>query len=183
MGEDNDNDANTLQGEFGETWLRAVAAGSNLAHGPGDTRDLIKWDVGLTKNGEVNGTYCPTVWAQVKTTQSLRRLPDGTFAYDLDIKTYDLLRRTNHATRRVLVVIEVRDSADRIRLEEHGTLLVGEARWTSLEGKSPTTNTGRQVVYLPAENTVDPPGLHRMLETYGVNRTTPVPDVDPWEER
>lgn len=58
---------------------------------------------------------------------------------------------------------------------------MGRGAWMSLEGHPETTNKTSQVVRLPAENTLDEPGLHRMLGTYGVRRTFSVPDEDPWE--
>jgi hypothetical protein len=111
----------------------------------------------------------------------LRHRPDGAFAYDLDVPTYNVLRRNNHLVRRVLVVVKVSVAGERVQLQEDGTLLVGEARWVSLEGREATTNAETLVVELPPGNTVDSDGLHRMLMSYGVRRSTPVPVEDPWE--
>ena len=66
-------------------------------------------------------------------------------------------------------------------MHEDGTLLVGLGAWVSLEGYPETTNKASQVVKVPAGNTLDESGLRRMLGTYGVRRTFPVPDDDPWE--
>lgn len=178
--EGDSGDANTLQGEFGENWLRVVASGCGLLHGDPDKRDLQKADVSLTRQGDFIHTYNPTVWAQVKTTHTLRRRPDGTLVYDLDVPTYNVLRRNNHLVPRVLVVVEVSADGERVQLREDGTLLVGEARWVSLEGAQATSNTDSQIVELPPSNTVDSDGLHRMIMSYGVRRSTPVPDEDPW---
>ena len=171
---------NALQGDFGEAWLRAVAAGCGLLHGRPTTLDLEKADVELTLRGRVMGTYNPTVKVQVKTEVSLRMGEGGTFDYDLDILTYDVLRREDHAVRRVLAVIGLSADGERVRLREDGTLLVGRGAWVSLEGAPSSTNTTTQVVRLPVTNTLDGPGLERMLSTYGVRRSTPVPEVDVW---
>jgi hypothetical protein len=58
---------NPLQGDFGEMWLGAVAAGCGLLHGRPGTVDLEKADVELTLRGEHDGTYNPSVKVQVKT--------------------------------------------------------------------------------------------------------------------
>jgi hypothetical protein len=71
-------------------------------------------------------------------------------------------------------------AGERIRLEEEGTMLVGHGAWVSLESQSSSLNRTTQAVTLPAVNTLDQPGLERMLKTYGVRRTTIVPDVDVW---
>lgn len=175
-------DENTLAGDFGERWVDVVAAACGMLHGPAPRPDLDKADVQLTLLEEVSGTYHPSVNVQVKTTHDLRVDEEsGALVYDLDLKTYNVLRRTNSSIRRVLVVIRLAED-ERVRLEEEGTLLVGRGAWVSLEGAPATANTTTIAVRLPAPNTLDPDGLRRMLTTFGVNRSTPVPEVDPWEE-
>lgn len=172
---------NSVQGDFGEAWLRVVAAGCGLLHGRPFSLDTVKADIQLMMPGETLGICNPTVFAQVKTTTDLRRLPDGDYAYDLDVPTYDLLRRSDHMIPRVLVVIGSPKDGERIRLRPDGTLLVGQGAWVSLEGYPPSRNRRTQTVRLPAANTLDRAGLERMLKEVGVRRSTPVQDVDPWE--
>jgi hypothetical protein len=172
---------NALQGDFGEAWLEAVAAGCGLLHGRPSSVDLEKADVELTFLGTVAGTYNPTVKVQVKTEVNLRRNPDGTFVYNLDIATYDVLRREDHSVRRILAVFGLSGDGSRVRLHADGTMLVGHGSWVSLEGYPPSDNTTSQVVRLPVSNTLDGPGLDQMLKTYGVRRSTLVPEVDPWD--
>jgi hypothetical protein len=170
-----------LQGDFGETWLRVVAAGCGLSHGRPDTLDLDKADVQLMLRGVFRGTYNPTVKVQVKTEVDLRPGDDGMFSYSLDIQTYDVLRRQDHVVRRILAVIGLVGAEPRIRLNEDGTLLIGQGAWVSLEGMPVSANTTSQVVRLPATNTLDHEGLRRMLIQYGVRSSAPVPDVDLWQ--
>jgi hypothetical protein len=171
---------NILQGDYGETWLRAVAAASGLLHGRPTTLDLEKADVELVRMGLWNGTWNPTVKVQVKTTANVRQ-EDGHFFYDLDIGTYDVLRRDNETVRRVLAVFGLPKVGEKVRLLKNGTLLAGCGVWTSLEGCPPSLNKASQVVRLPAANTVDRRGLERMLETYGGRWSTPVSVIHPWE--
>lgn len=171
---------NVLQGDFGEAWLEAVAAGCGLLHGRPTKTDLEKADVELVFPSTVAGTYNPTVKVQVKTEINLRKDSDGNLIYNLDVVTYNVLRRQDHSVRRILAVIGLSGDGSRVRLHPDGTLLVGSSGWVSLEGYPATSNTASQVLLLPAANTLDEPGLHRMLTTYGVSRSTPVPDVDPW---
>lgn len=176
-----DANANTFQGDFGEMWLEAVAASCGVSHMNAGKLDLEKADVLLTLLGEETGTYNPSVKVQVKTTHDLSQIDDDTLTFDLDVQTYDVLRRTNHATRRILVVFEVGPEGDRTRLLPDGTLLVGRGAWVSLEEQPETTNTTTLAVKLPVANTIDETGLRRMLETYGVPRSTVVPDVQAWD--
>lgn len=168
-----------LQGDYGEMWLRAVAAGSGFLHGRPTTLDLEKADIELVHRGELNGVWNPTVKVQVKTTTHLRE-EDSHFLYDLDVETYDALRRDNETVRRVLAVFRLPVNGDRVRLLEDGTLLAGRGAWMSLEGEPVTPNKSTQVVRLPVANTIDRAGLRRMLETYGGRWSTPVAEVNAW---
>ncbi|MFG1947753.1 DUF4365 domain-containing protein [Nonomuraea sp. NPDC048826] len=176
-----EHEQNVLQGDFGEAWIEAVAAGSGILHGRPTSLDLQKADVQLFLRGLVRGTYNPAVLVQVKTAIDLRQLDDGDYSYDLDVETYEMLRRDDHSVPRILAVIHVPADGDYVRLCADGTLLVGRGAWVSLEGHPPSKNSSTQVVRLPAVNTLDREGLHRMLEAHGVRRSTPVPDVKAWE--
>lgn len=176
------SESNSLRGDFGEAWLEAVAAGCGLLHGRPATLDLEKADVQLTLLGTVDGTYNPTVKVQVKTEVEPRTDPDGCLVYSLDLRTYDVLRRDDHGVRRVLAVIGLPRDESRVRLHDDGTLLLGRGAWVSLEGFPSSGNTTSQVIRLPAENTLDEPGLEKMLRACGVRRTVQVPDRDTWAE-
>ena len=130
--------------------------------------------------GVFAGTYNPTVKVQVKTEIDLKKDSDGNFVYSLDIKTYNVLRRTDHSVRRALVVIGLSSDGSKVDFTPDGTLLVGCGAWLSLEGYPASDNATSQVVRLPASNTLDVPGLYRLLRTYGVSRSTPVPDTNLW---
>jgi len=171
--------ASLLQGDFGEAWLHVVAAGAEMLHGESSTVDLDKADVEVTWHGEHQGTYSPTVKVQVKTSGHLR-LVDDDYVYDLDVETYDVLRRTDHSVGRVLAVIRVAEGGEKVELADRGTILVGHGAWVSLEGQPPTTNAETVAVRLPKANTLERAGLERMLLAHGTRRTTVVPAVDVW---
>lgn len=171
---------NTLSGDFGESWLHAAASGCGLLHGTPATLDLIKGDVQLTLRGVEGGVRNPTVLVQVKATTDLRDHDADTWAFDLDVETHEVLRQTDHQTRRVLAVIRLSEDGETLRLMPDGTLLVGQTSWTSIEGAPGSPNKATQVVYLPKANVLDPEGLRAMLTTYGVPRSSLVPEVDEW---
>jgi hypothetical protein len=136
-------------------WLHVAAAAAQILHSPPGTQDLEKADVLLTLIGEHFGEVNPAVKVQVKTTTELRETADDMFAYDLDVETYDVLRKVNHRVRRVLLVVQVPDDERWAHQGEYGLLLPGQER-----------------------NTLDKEELIRMLCTYGVSRSTPVPNFD-----
>ena len=113
---------NAIQGDFGEAWLEVVASGCGLLRGR-STLDLEKADLELTYPGQLGDSYCPTVKVQVKTQVNLKADANGNLIYNLDVKTYDSLRRDDHTVRRVLVVIGLLVGGPRVRLHEDGTLL------------------------------------------------------------
>jgi hypothetical protein len=176
MGQGEDN---LLRGDYGEAWLRAVAAGSGLLHGRPTSLDLEKADVELVRRGPWAGAWNPTVKIQVKTTVELRE-EDGHYVYDLDVATYNVLRRLNETVRRILVVFRLPKNGEKVRLLKNGTLLAGCGAWVSLEGCPATSNTASHVVRLPVANTIDRSGLDRMLAMHGGRFSTPVPGVDAW---
>ena len=174
---------NVLRGEFGEAWLKAVAAGCGVLQGRPATLDLQKADVQLTMPGSVGAYTDATVQVQVKTTEDPIVL-DGTCAsFAVDRATYDALRTTNRVIRRVLAVIWLEKDGDRIRLKEDGTLLVGHAAWVSLEGLNETENVASVTVKIPLANSIDDPGLRAMLEEFGRPRSTVVPARETWIDR
>lgn len=157
-----------------------MAAASGFLHGRPTTLDLEKADVELVRMGLWNGAWNPTVKVQVKTTVDLHE-ENGHFIYDLDMATYDVLRRDNETVRRILVVFRLPKAGEKVRLLKSGTLLAGCGAWTSLEGWPPSSNKSSQVVRLPVANTVDRRGLERMLAMYGGRWSTPVSVINPWE--
>lgn len=117
---------------------------------------------------------------QVKTSLDLRDHDEEHWSYDLDVPTYNILRSTAERTRRILAVIGLSEDGETVRQMPDGTLLVGRASWVSLEGLPASSNTSSQAVLLPKANRLDEEGLQRMLVTYGVPRSSPVPDVNEW---
>ena len=87
-------DANAYQGDFGETWLRVVAAGGELLHGPSTTLDLDKADVELTWQGSHGGTYSPQVKVHLSVLLALIAL---TRAWGYWLERYSLTTSTRGA--------------------------------------------------------------------------------------
>ncbi len=171
---------NILQGEFGESWIRSVAAGSGLLHGHPFTLDLWWTDVLLGLPAYTPEDPEQTVRVQVKTTTGFSPRDDGTVSYELAIRDYNALR-VRRNIRRVLAVVWLSTEGSRIRLEADGTLMVGHAAWMSLEDLPESSNATSVSVGIPLANKVDEPGLRRMLGEFGVPRSTDVPDVKVWE--
>jgi hypothetical protein len=170
----------TMQGDFGEKWLSAVASGCGMQALQVNCPDLDKADIEITYLGELNGWTSPSIKVQVKTTEDLR-LPDTDAAsFDLDVATYDVLRKTNQFTPRVLVVFRL-EPGRRIEVEDRATHLIGRGYWLSLVGADATPNTSTVAVRLPLANRVDGPGLLQMLSDFGVRRSSIVPEVSPWD--
>lgn len=174
-----EGERNLLQGDFGEAWVHAAAAACGIDHGPNATVDRIKGDVRLTLNGIAGGVRYPSVFVQVKTTINLRDAGSH-WSYDLDVTTHEVLRQTDHQTRRILAVIGLSEDGETLRIEPDGTLLLGRTSWVSLEDDEASENSETQVVRLPKEHVLDPHGFEKMLTEYGVPRSSKVPTIDEW---
>jgi hypothetical protein len=174
-------DRNSQQGDFGEAWLEVVAAGAGLLHCRGTTLDREKADVELVFPGKLGNASYPTVKAQVKTTNGLRTTANGDQTYDLDADAYNVLVRTDHTVRRILVVFDT-SQAELYRVTHEGTLLLGKGLWVSLEGLPESANTSTVAVTLPISNTLDRVGLERMIAAYGIRMTTNTAEPNVWGE-
>jgi len=170
-----------VKGDFGETWLEVVASAIGMEHGRPTTTDRDKADVELKLlNPGINDWDNACVQVQVKASERVT-VDNDSLVFDLDIKTYDRLRRGRSVPRRLLAVFKVSDPTDRIRLTDEGTLLVGRGAWISLEGYPASNNTDTQRIKLPLVNGVDAEGLVTMLKSYGTPESTPTGPVNLWE--
>ena len=167
---------NLLQGDFGESWLEVVASAAGLLHGRPYRLDLQKTDVQIAAPGDESSDET-TVQVQVKTKVGFTGLGDGTASFELDLATYEELRKIHHI-RKLLAVIWLEREGDRVVVDDAGSMLVGRGAWMSLETLGATTNTDSVTVRLPLDNRLDALGLRRMLTTYGVPRSSQVPDMD-----
>lgn len=165
-------------GEFGESWLKGVAAGSGILQGRPFTLDLWKTDVLLAMPAITPDEVELTVRAQVKTTTGFRRNSDNTASIQLDRSDYNALTQPL-GIKRLLVVVWLASDGDRVRIADDGTLLVGHSAWISLEGEAQVTQSTK-TVRVPLSKTVDPTGLRRMLTEYGRQRSTEVAEVSLW---
>lgn len=149
----------------------------------GDRLHSEKADLEIVFPGELGDVSHPAVKVQVKTSSRLALNPDGDgIVYDLDLETYDFLRKTNHGVARALVVIQLDDESDWVDVQQDVTRLKGKGGWLNLFGAPATENTDTVRIRIPSANTLDEEGLMRMIREVGRRRSTPPPsqDVGRW---
>ncbi len=165
-------DENTLLGQYGEDYVRALASACGIQHGVVSPRDLLKVDVSLTMPEQVGNLWNPGVWAQVKTTAGVRTV--GTeLHYDLDVATYNLLCHPNQVPR-VLIVVTVPGSDPLAQVSAESTLMLRAAYWTSWVGQPESTNTASMTVALPADNLLTIEEMRRMILSTGSSTSSAV---------
>ena len=101
---------------------------------------------------------------QLKSTTSATITADHVL-YDLDVRTYDLLRRaTRHFPLFLVVLVLPADRAEWLAHSEDRLELRRCAYWLSLRRESPTMNTRTVRVSIPRRNQFTPAELERIME-------------------
>ncbi|WP_030491002.1 DUF4365 domain-containing protein [Micromonospora chokoriensis] len=151
-------DAETWQKEqISRAFLHAVAAREGCTLGEWAV-DKDGVDTTLRRRGRM-------VDIQLKCTQELRRLGDS-YAFDLDVKTYDKLRGTDRSAPGYLFVMIVpRDIKDWIHLHGDEYLLLRCAAFYACIQDKPSVNTSTTtVIHLPFAHRLNRDALERMFE-------------------
>lgn len=111
-----------------------------------------------------NGYFEPVVSVQMKSTQVLRRDAAGVPRFDLDVRTYDILRDPTRLIPAILIVVELpTDQAAWIHYGADSICLSHRAHWTKMRGLGDVTNTSTVAVGLP--ELLDADGLWDLLDS------------------
>jgi hypothetical protein len=101
---------------------------------------------------------------QAKST-SQAGVSDSVIRYDLDVRSYDLLRRTRPGTPRILVVLVLPEEETLWSTQTEGELVLRRcAYWRSLRGKGPTTNRRTVRVTIPRANVFSVTALRTLVK-------------------
>lgn len=166
-------DVATQQGEYGEAFVRALAAAWGIQHGTPDNRDLVKADVSLTILGSHNGKTNPHVWAQVKCTARPRVVAQA-LQFQLKPGDFAVLADPNNETRRVFILVVVPPSDLLAKMSARRTILLRSAYWADPLAWQPTT-ADSPTISVPMTNLLDQKGMRNMILTAGRSSSTPVP--------
>lgn len=134
-------------------YLQAVAAQAGL------TFSFRVYDYGtdvtLSEVREVDGVFAETgflIEVQLRSS-TVAEVREGTVAYDLDVRTYDYLRRGPVAAPRILVLLVLpANEADWLHQSESALELRRCAYWASLRGEPETANTSSVRISIPRAN-------------------------------
>ena len=152
------------QEALSRAYIHAIAGSCGLSC---STRDFdYGIDLSLHEIKEQNSHYFETgnrIDIQAKScTASLAA--DGPIVYDLDIRNYDILRRSADVFPRILVLLTLPgDEKHWIAQDEDGLILRKCAYWMSLRGmpESPNINTVRLAI--PRANVFSAPALRDLM--------------------
>jgi hypothetical protein len=93
----------------------------------------------------------------VQTSQSVK--------FDLDVKNYNDLRKTEVGTARILIVVDLHSAKQRwLRANEKHLVFDRCAYWLSLYGAPETTNKNTVRVDIPRSQVLTPAELERIIE-------------------
>jgi hypothetical protein len=112
-------------------------------------------DVTLSEVREVDGVHAETgflIDVQLRSS-TLAEVRDQAVVYDLDVRTYDYLRREDALAPRILVLLVLpADAVDWLRQSEAALELRRCAYWVSLRGVPETANTSSVRITIPRTN-------------------------------
>ncbi|MEM9455866.1 MAG: DUF4365 domain-containing protein [Myxococcota bacterium] len=127
--------------EYSRAYLKALAVGQGYIVKSEPMPDNDSIDVWIVGKGPVRGKgYSPRLAVQLKCTAAIDPI-QGPVSYDLGVKNYNDLRRTQNNTDRILVVVCVPSGWQaRVRWTPEELRLARCAYWCSLMGADPTNN-------------------------------------------
>ena len=153
------------QGDFGETFIRALAAAANLDALRCD-RDRVGVDWTLRYPALNGGRGFPLIDAQVKS-WSEPRGGEVAWRYPLEVKNYNWLAGRDYLVPRFLFLVVVpKDAADWVDISPERLLLRHAAYWACFHSALPLPGRKRSSTYtvpVPRANLLDVPALHRLF--------------------
>lgn len=156
---------NLRQEALSRAYVRAVAARAGVICGV--TENDLGFDL-LLRAVEVYGQHYwdtgPQLDLQLRsTTQAGVR--DAEVIYDLDVRTYELLRRDTIPRPRLLVLLVLPEDEGQWLTQSVDELILRRcAFWRSLRGAAPTTNQATIRLSIPQANVFSPEALQRLMD-------------------
>ncbi len=157
-------DLASLQCEFSVAYVRAVAAAAGF-YLQEATRafDMDGVDVTMMARGRRGIIQSPRLDIQIKSKGGL--VDNDPWPYDLDVKTYDLLRAENLQLPRILIVVCVpREPAEWLSHTTEQLVLRRCGYWRSLRGEAASANKTKIRVELPLAQVFDPAQASSIME-------------------
>lgn len=105
---------------------------------------------------------CCQIDLQVKST-TRAEVSDTEIRYDLEVRTYDLLRRLTPVPS-LLILYLLPSGSDWLEQSEMGLLLCGCAYWRSLRGAPATTNEATIRIAVPRANVFSAAAIVQMMD-------------------
>jgi hypothetical protein len=153
------------QGDFGETFIRALAAAANLDALRCD-RDRVGVDWTLRYPGFGGGRGFPLIDVQVKSWSDPRG-GEVAWRYPLEVKNYNWLAGRDYLVPRFLfLVIVPKDPADWVDITPERLLLRNAAYWACFHTALPLPGRKRSSTYtvpVPRANLLGVSALHRLF--------------------
>lgn len=159
-------DANHIEEEISRSYINAVSVTAGMT--------CQKYDADYGLDGCINDIsynatrkrYSPTGFGidfQLKATTTASYV-GGEVVYDMEVKTYKDLIRTDIGRPRILVLYVMSDNKDEwVNVSKTETVLKRCAYWYSLRGKLDTTNKERVRIKIPESQCLDQEELKRIM--------------------
>ncbi|AXK37096.1 DUF4365 domain-containing protein [Streptomyces armeniacus] len=155
---------NGHKGDFGEQFVRALAAVANLDASRRD-RDRVGVDWQLGYPGRHGTRRYPSIDVQVKCWAPSHAQPPDTWHYPLRGKNYNWLAGRDYQLPRFLFLVVVPDKAEEwVHVSAENLLLRHAAYWACFHDKEPDCpDKSSRMVYVPRTNLLTVGALHDLF--------------------
>lgn len=107
---------------------------------------------------------CPSINVQLKSSYSQVREENGFIVYNLEVKNYKDLIKTDRFVPTILVLLHMYEEKDRWLSHTPEQLIIRKcAYWVSLKGKEDTDNTQSITIRIPIANLLTPSSLKELM--------------------
>jgi hypothetical protein len=157
----NDSNIDQCKEDFGEAYVKAVAAAAGCWV-QWFSRDYDGVDGQITRYGH-EGTFPDNpLRFQLKTTHAAVTVDDG-LRYELPVKNYDKLRVRRGPSAVLIVVVVPESPSDWISQDDTQLIMTRAGYWRSLYGAAETTNRASIAVTMPTAQLFDVAALDRLM--------------------
>lgn len=147
-----------------------VMAVANRAGVVCDVKPQFDYKVDGTFSGIIqfpNGDYCNNGFKidfQLKSSTNVE-IKDSLVAYDLEMKNYRDLIRTDYGTPRILILLKLpKNEEEWLNLDQDRMILKNCAWWFSLRALENSENKETKRIFIPVENVFDVTAINNLME-------------------
>jgi hypothetical protein len=156
---------NQIKEQLSYAYIHAVAARAGFQCEPGPSPDMDSIDVLIRARGKVaddSTLYSPRLELQVKATETIPSMGEGSFSFQLKRKNYDDLRQRRACPAFLVVFLMPRERSEWLGQTPDSLVSRHAAYWCSLLG-APEIDADSRSISVPRQNILTPNSLKELM--------------------